>query len=91
LYVIKKWFETNQCFPRLLPTGGFWSWKFELVPFTGNGEVKLIGALKFKLAVGGFVDEPIAILVADGTGVELSQTVTIYILTLLLLIHLEML
>lgn len=45
--------------------------------FAGNGAVKLIGALKFKLAVGGFIDEPIAILVADGTGVVLSQTATI--------------
>jgi len=77
--VAKNDSETNnQCFPRLLPTGGFWSWKFELVPFIGNGEVKLIGALKFKLAVGGFMDDPIAMLVADGTGVELSQTVTIH-------------
>lgn len=74
----KKWrWMCDQCFPRLLPTGGFWSWKFELDPFTGNGAVKLIGALKFKLAVGGFVVDPIVMLVADGTGVELSQTVTI--------------
>lgn len=70
---------SDQCFPRLLPTGGFWSWKFGVDPVAGNGAVRLIGALKFKLAVGGFIDEPIAMLVADGTGVELSQTATIYL------------
>lgn len=60
-------FHLHQCFPRLLPIGGFCNWKHEVDSFEDNGAVKFKGGLKFKLAVGGFIELFIEIFVADGS------------------------
>lgn len=65
-----------QYFPRLLPIGGFWSWKLD--SFVGKGAVRFVGVLKFKLAVGGFKDDPTVILEADGGGIVFPQTYLTY-------------
>lgn len=70
-----------QCFPRLLPIGGFWSWKLEFDSFVGKGAVRFDGLLKVKLAVGGFNDEPRVMLEAVGVGIVFPQTAT-YLCTL---------
>lgn len=64
-----------QCFPRLLPIGGFCNWKLEFESFDDNGAVKFNGGLKFKLAVGGFIDVFDVIFVADGTDAALPHPV----------------
>lgn len=68
----------------MLPRGGFWSWKLELESdVDDNGAVRLTGALKVKLLVGGFMVVPIEKLDIVGVGVMLPQTENfIYIILL---------
>lgn len=53
--------------------GGFCNWKLEFDSFADKGAVRFVGALKFKLAVGGLADESIVAFIAEGTGVVVPQ------------------
>lgn len=62
-----------QCFPLLLPIGGFCNWKLDVDSIVDSGVVKFNVGLKFKPAVGGFIGVFIVIFVADGNGVKFPQ------------------
>lgn len=58
----------------MLPAGGFWSWKLEFDSDDDSGAVRLMGVLKCKPLVGGFIVVPIEKLVTEGVGVMFPQT-----------------